>query len=107
MRLSANKTAAFVAAVAAPLLTLLVDQEVVTAMLATDLGTVIATAVVFLHVNNDEAAAALGAIKQPATPSAPAAAAPTPAAPVAPATIPTQPAPIDVLAADPNVPSAL
>lgn len=99
MSLSANKVAALVGAVAAPFLTLLVDQHVLTPLLATDVGAVVFTAVAFLHINNDEANAALAEVAS--RNQAPAIAAPTltaaPAMPVA---------PVDQLAADPAVASA-
>lgn len=113
MRLSTNKLAAFVGAVAAPCLTLLVDQHALTPLLATDVGAVIFTAVAFLHINNDEARAAIATLASLTTPiqaavpaAAPSAPAPAPAPVIAvPAPAPTPPA--DVLAVDPAVPSAL
>lgn len=59
--MSIDKAATIVAALAAPLLALAVDQHWLSALTATDLGAIVAAFIGALHVNNDAARAALRA----------------------------------------------
>ena len=47
------------AALAAPVIVLLVDQHVLSSAIATDIAAIVATAVAAYHVNNDKARAAI------------------------------------------------
>lgn len=62
-----DKIVALVAALAAPVLTFLIDEKLLSALQATDIGAILVAAIAAYHVNNDAARASL-AVTKPADP---------------------------------------
>jgi hypothetical protein len=60
--MSIDKTFTLLGAIAAPVLTFTVDQHWLSAVQATDIGAIIVALIAGLHLNNDQAKAALAAV---------------------------------------------